>query len=187
MLWPTTHNNDKYQCKETQEQLGLGDEAGEGLQEPPVDQDKQKCHATAARIRGALEASELSGDLTFEDLQTLKRLNEIAKSTGLTQEQKQGEAIQLLKNNPNVSRLLLKLRTEKNIQNQNSGMGRGSLGRVPEGFGMGSGGGGRVEPAYPTMQGTRPGNPTGGVNEQAAHSGELLVTTPAPSPKPMLS
>jgi len=119
MLWPTTHNNDKYQAKETQEQLGLGDEAGDGLvggeghQEPPVDQDKQKCHATSARIRGALEAS----NLTPEDLQTLKRLNEIAGSTGLTQEQKQGEAIQLLNNNPKISRLLLKLRTEENIQN----------------------------------------------------------------------
>ena len=188
-----THNNDKYQAKETQEQLGLGDVArdgfvgGEGHQEPPVDQDKQKCHATAARIRGALEASGLSGNLTSEDLQTLKRLNEIAKSTGLTQEQKSGEASQLLKNNPNVSRLLLKLRTEKNIQNQNSGMGRGSLSRVPEGVGMGAGGGGRMEPAYPTMQGTRPVNPTGGVYGQAGHSGELLVTTPAPSPKPILS
>jgi len=193
MHWPTTHNNDKYQCKETQEQLGLGDEAGDGLvggeghQEPPVDQDKQKCHATAARIRGALEASGLSGNLTSEDLQTLKRLNEIAKSTGLTQEQKSGEASQLLKNNPNVSRLLLKLRTEKNIQNQNSGMGRGSLGRVLEIVDMGVGGGERMEPAYPTMQGTRPVNPTGGVYGQAGLSGELLVTTPAPSPKPMLS
>ena len=156
---------------------GLGDEAGDGLvggeghQEPPVDQDKQKCHATAARIRGALEASGLSGNLTSEDLQTLKRLNEIAKSTGLTQEQKSGEASQLLKNNPNVSRLLLKLRTEKNIQNQNSGMGRGSLSRVPEGVGMGAGGGGRMEPAYPTMQGTRPVNPTGGVYGQAGYGG----------------
>ena len=107
---------------------------GEGQQETPVEPDKQKCHATAARIRGALEASGLSGNLTSEDLQTLKRLNEIVKSTGLTQEQKSGEASQLLKNNPNVSRLLLKLRTEKNIQNQNSGMGRGTgpLGRVPQ-------------------------------------------------------
>ena len=47
----------------------------------------------------------------------MKRLNEIAKSTGLSQEQKSSEASQLLKNNPNVSRLLLKLRTEKNISN----------------------------------------------------------------------
>merc|ERR1719320_1134310 len=117
-----------------------------GQQQTPVDQsvDKQKA-TTAARIRGALEASGLSGNLTSEDLQTLKRLNEIAKSTGLTQEQKSGEASQLLKNNPNVSRLLLKLRTEKNIQNLNSGMGRGSLSRVPEGVGMGAGGGGRME------------------------------------------
>ena len=53
--------------------------------------DKQKCDATAARIQGALEASGLSGNLTSEDLQTLKRLNEIVKSTGLTQEQKSGE------------------------------------------------------------------------------------------------
>ena len=146
---------------------------GEGQQETPVEPDKQKCHATAARIRGALEASGLSGNLTSEDLQTLKRLNEIAKSTGLTQEQKSGEASQLLKNNPNVSRLLLKLRTEKNIQNQNSGMGRGTgpLGRVPEGVGMAAGGGGRMEPAYPTMQGTRPVNPTGGVYGQAGYGG----------------
>ena len=71
---------------------------------------ERKCQQTAARIRGALEASGLSGNLTTEDLQTLKRLNEIAKSTGLNQEQKSGEASQLLKNNPNVSRLLLWLK-----------------------------------------------------------------------------
>ena len=79
---------------------------------PLVDQkDKQKTN-TAAKIRVALEASGLAGNLTPEDLQTLKRLNEIAKSTGLSQEAKSMEASQLLKNNPNVSRLLLKLRTE---------------------------------------------------------------------------
>ena len=151
--------------------------AGEGHQETPVEPDKQKCHATAARIRGALEASGLSGNLTSEDLQTLKRLNEIAKSTGLTQEQKSGEASQLLKNNPNVSRLLLKLRTEKNIQNQNLGVvrGTGALGRVPEGVGMvAGGGGGRMEPAYPTMQGTRPVNPTGGGYGQTGYGGPSM-------------
>ena len=82
----------------------------------PVDQkDKQQKTNTAAKIRTALEASGLAGNLTPEDLQTLKRLNEIAKSTGLSQEQKSAEASQLLKNNPNVSRLLLKLRTGKNM------------------------------------------------------------------------
>ena len=155
------------------DETGEGLIGGEGHQETPVEPDKQKCHATAARIRGALEASGLSGNLTSEDLQTLKRLNEIAKSTGLTQEQKSGEASQLLKNNPNVSRLLLKLRTEKNFQNQNSGMGRGGgpIGRVAEGVGMAGGPGGRMEPAYPTMQGTRPVNPTGGVYGQAGYGG----------------
>jgi len=155
------------------DETGEGLVGGEGHHETPVEPDKQKCHATAARIRGALEASGLSGNLTSEDLQTLKRLNDIAKSTGLTQEQKSGEASQLLKNNPNVSRLLLKLRTEKNIQNQNSGMGRGTgpLGRAPEGVGMAAGGGGRMEPAYPTMQGTRPVNPTGGAYGQAGYGG----------------
>lgn len=114
-------------------------------QQQPVDQnlDKQKA-TTAARIKGALEASGLAGNLTPEDLQTLKRLNEIAKSTGLSQEQKSAEASQLLKNNPNVSRLLLKLRTEKNIssprrmeqqclsgQNMPPGAGGMSMGQVP--------------------------------------------------------
>ena len=107
--------------------LGSGPEDGFLLDPPsvtteqvmtPVDQkDKQKTN-TAAKIRVALEASGLAGNLTPEDLQTLKRLNEIAKSTGLSQEAKSMEASQLLKNNPNVSRLLLKLRTEKNIINK---------------------------------------------------------------------
>ena len=66
---------------------------------------------TAANIRVALEASGLAGNLTPEDLQMLKRLNQIAKSTGLSLEQKTSEASQLLKNNSNMSRLLLKLRT----------------------------------------------------------------------------
>ena len=81
---------------------------------PDQGRDKQKTN-TAAKIRVALEASGLAGNLTPEDLQTLKRLNEIAKSTGLSQEQKSSEASQLLKNNPNVSRLLLKLRTGKSV------------------------------------------------------------------------
>ena len=85
-------------------------------QQTPVDQkDKQQKTNTAAKIRTALEASGLAGNLTPDDLQTLKRLNEIAKSTGLSQEQKSHEASTLLKNNPNVSRLLLKLRTGKNL------------------------------------------------------------------------
>ena len=94
---------------------GSGASGGQEQVVTPVDQkDKQKTN-TAAKIRVALEASGLAGNLTPEDLQTLKRLNEIAKSTGLSQETKSMEASQLLKNNPNVSRLLLKLRTEKNI------------------------------------------------------------------------
>ena len=83
----------------------------EQSQQTPVDEnDKQQKTNTAAKIRTALEASGLAGNLTPDDLQTLKRLNEIAKSTGLSQEQKSREASTLLKNNPNVSRLLLKLR-----------------------------------------------------------------------------
>ena len=116
-------------------------------------QDKQKSNATAARIRGALEASGLSGNLTSEDLQTLKRLNEIAKSTGLTQEQKSGEASQLLKNNPNVSRLLLKLRTEKNNQAGPTGRVGPMATRAPEGSHMGLAPAmGGMEPGYPGMQ-----------------------------------
>ena len=106
----------------------------------PVDQkDKQKTN-TAAKIRVALEASGLAGNLTPEDLQTLKRLNEIAKSTGLSQDAKSMEASQLLKNNPNVSRLLLKLRTEKNIISK-PGLGQGpGPGPGPgPGVGLGSG------------------------------------------------
>merc|ERR1719242_2041267 len=96
----------------------------------PVDQkDKQKTN-TAAKIRVALEASGLAGNLTPEDLQTLKRLNEIAKSTGLSQEAKSLEASQLLKNNPNVSRLLLKLRTEKNLK-PGEGGGAGGAAQFP--------------------------------------------------------
>jgi hypothetical protein len=137
---------------EEAEVFGAG---GEARPEPTATevQDKQKSHATAARIRIALEASGLSGNLTNEDLQTLKRLNEIAKSTNLTQVQKSGEASHLLKNNPNVSRLLLKLRTEKNAAGLGLGPRPGPV-RGPEpapGPGM--------EPAYPAMQGTGAGTP----------------------------
>ena len=97
----------------TEEGLGLvkaeEGEGGYGEGREQAVEPERKCQQTAARIRGALEASGLSGNLTTEDLQTLKRLNEIAKSTGLNQEQKSGEASQLLKKNPNVSRFLLKL------------------------------------------------------------------------------
>ena len=85
--------------------------------ETPVDKERlnkpSPNNSAAAKIRLALEKSGLSGNLTSEDLQTLKKLNEIAKSTELSQEAKSSEASQLLKNNPNVSRLLLKLRAEK--------------------------------------------------------------------------
>ena len=81
--------------------------------------------SAAAKIKNALEASGLSGNLTAEDLQTLKKLNEIAKSQQLSQEAKSSEASQLLKNNPNVSRLLLKLRTEKNISRGGGGPEQG--------------------------------------------------------------
>ena len=130
------------------------------------EQDPKKSTATAARIRGALEASGLSGNLTAEDLQTLKRLNEIAKSTHLSQEQKSGEASHLLKNNPNVSRLLLKLRTEKNAQSQAvAGGHQGGAGGQGQ---MGSGGGGQErmgvqEGGYFGMQpGLRAPPPVGG-------------------------
>merc|ERR1711978_214089 len=130
------------------DEAGDGLVGGEGHQEPPVDQDKQKCHATAARIRGALEASGLAGNLTPEDLQTLKRLNEIAKSTGLSQEQKSSEASQLLKNNPNVSRLLLKLRTGKSVGPKGG----------QEGGGPGGGGGAQYPaPAQQFPRGQSPG------------------------------
>ena len=122
---------------------GLGGAGGESAltteqQQPPVDPktDKHKTN-TAAKIRTALEASGLAGNLTPEDLQTLKRLNEIAKSTGLSQEQKSNEASQLLKNNPNVSRLLLKLRTSKNMENKDGPaigqIGPGGPGGQPNG------------------------------------------------------
>ena len=81
---------------------------------PDQGRDKQKTN-TAANIRAALEASGLAGNLTPEDLQTLKSLNQIAKSTGLSLEQKTTEACQMLKNDPNMSRLLLKLRTGKSV------------------------------------------------------------------------
>ena len=81
---------------------------------PAQGRDKQKTN-TAANIRVALEASGLAGNLTPEDLQTLKSLNQIAKSTGLSLEQKTTEACQMLKNDPNMSRLLLKLRTGKSV------------------------------------------------------------------------
>lgn len=129
----------------------------QGQQQTPVDQnlDKQKA-TTAARIRGALEASGLAGNLTPEDLQTLKRLNEIAKS-GRSQEQKSAEASQLLKNNPNVSRLLLRLRTEKSISSprrpDQQGMG---------GQNMGPGGGGMPMGAVPSSSPYSPGVPMGG-------------------------
>ena len=104
-------------------------------QQTPVDQkDKQQKTNTAAKIRTALEASGLAGNLTPDDLQTLKRLNEIAKSTGLSQEQKSLEASTLLKNNPNVSRLLLKLRTGKNL-NQPPKEGGGMVGPMAGGQG----------------------------------------------------
>ena len=104
-------------------------------QQTPVDQkDKQQKTNTAAKIRTALEASGLAGNLTPDDLQTLKRLNEIAKSTGLSQEQKSLEASTLLKNNPNVSRLLLKLRTGKNL-NQPPKEGGGLVGPMAGGQG----------------------------------------------------
>jgi len=129
-----------------------------GQQQTPVDQnvDKQKA-TTAARIRGALEASGLAGNLTPEDLQTLKRLNEIAKSTGLSQEQKSAEASQLLKNNHNVSRLLLKLRTEKSISSPRRPDQPGMPGQN-----MGPGGGGMPMGPVPSNSPFAPGVPVGG-------------------------
>jgi len=58
-------------------------------------------------------------ELTIEDQNTLKRLNEIAKSPGLSQEQKSTEAIQLLKNNRSVSNILLKMRSNPGLNWRN--------------------------------------------------------------------
>ena len=55
-------------------------------------------------------AANLAGNLT-RLTKTLKDLNDIVKSTDLTQEQKLSELSRLLENNPEVARLLLKFRT----------------------------------------------------------------------------
>ena len=48
-------------------------EVQSSVSHPPVDHDKQKANSTAQRIRGALEASGLAGNLTTEELQNLKK------------------------------------------------------------------------------------------------------------------
>jgi hypothetical protein len=62
-------------------------------------------------------------------------LNEIAKCTDLTQQQKSERAGRLIKSNPNVGRLLVKLKNEKSLS-----AGGGS-------FGGASGGGGNYDVA----------------------------------------